>query len=180
MFLFLISLPFLSSLIVRLYAWLLILKPSGILNPVLMGIGVIREPLEILYTPVAVGPGMVYVMVPVIFLPLHAAVDNLDAALVEASGDLGASEWVTWHKVLLPQLAPGLIGGAMLAFVISMEDLVITCFVAGTDSTALPGFVFGMVRRWVKPEINAIATLIILAPVVIAAYGWWLRARKTD
>ena len=115
-----------------------------------------------------------------VFIIVQARIAGLDPALEEASGDLGASEWVTLRKVLLPQLAPGIVGGALLAFVISMDDLVITYFVAGTDNTTLPVFIFGMVRRGVKPEINAIATMMILASVVIAALGLWLRARKTD
>lgn len=115
-----------------------------------------------------------------VFIIVQARIAGLDPALEEASADLGASEWLTLRKVLLPQLAPGILGGALLAFVISMDDLVITYFVAGTDNTTLPVFIFGMVRRGVKPEINAIATMMILASVVIAALGLWLRARKTD
>jgi spermidine/putrescine transport system permease protein len=115
-----------------------------------------------------------------VFIIVQARMAGLDPALEEASADLGASEWVTMKKVLLPQLAPGILGGALLAFVISMDDLVITYFVAGADNTTLPVFIFSMVRRGVKPEINAIATLMILASVVIAATGLWLRARKTD
>ncbi|MDZ4310256.1 MAG: ABC transporter permease [Cypionkella sp.] len=115
-----------------------------------------------------------------VFIIVQARIAGLDPALEEASADLGASEWVTLRKVLLPQLAPGIIGGALLAFVISMDDLVITYFVAGTDNTTLPVFIFGMVRRGVKPEINAIATMMIAASIVIAALGLWLRARKTE
>ncbi len=111
-FLFLITLPFFSSLIVRLYAWLLILKPTGFLNSALMGLGLISQPLEILYTPTAVVLGMVYVMVPFMFLPLYAAVDNLDRAQVEASMDLGANRVQTFLKVVLPQTLPGIMGGA--------------------------------------------------------------------
>ncbi len=115
-----------------------------------------------------------------VFIIVQARMAGLDPALEEASADLGASELTTLCKVLLPQLAPGIIGGALLAFVISMDDLVITYFVSGTGDTTLPVFIFGMIRRGVKPEINAIATLIILASVVIAALGLWLRSRKTD
>lgn len=115
-----------------------------------------------------------------VFIIVQARIAGLGPALEEASADLGASEWVTLRKVLLPQLAPGILGGALLAFVISMDDLVITYFIAGTDNTTLPVFIFGMIRRGVKPEINAIATLIILASVVLAALGLWLRSRKTD
>lgn len=119
-------------------------------------------------------------LISYVFVVVQARMAGLDPALEEASADLGASEWLTLRKVLLPQLAPGIVGGALLAFVISMDDLVITYFIAGTGSTTLPLFIFSMVRRGVKPEINAIATLIILASVVIAAIGLWLRSRKTN
>jgi spermidine/putrescine transport system permease protein len=115
-----------------------------------------------------------------VFIIVQSRLAGIDPALEEASADLGASEWVTLRKVLLPQLMPGIAGGALLAFVISMDDLVITYFIAGTGSTTLPVFIFGMIRRGVKPEINAIATLIILASILIAALGLWLRSRKTD
>ena len=115
-----------------------------------------------------------------VFIIVQARIAGLDPALQEASADLGASEWTTLRKVLLPQLAPGIMGGALLAFVISMDDLVITYFISGVGDTTLPVFIFGMIRRGVKPEINAIATLIILASVIIAALGLWLRSRKTD
>lgn len=115
-----------------------------------------------------------------VFIIVQARIAGLDPALEEASADLGASEWTTLRKVLLPQLTPGIMGGALLAFVISMDDLVITYFISGVGDTTLPVFIFGMIRRGVKPEINAIATLIILASVVIAALGLWLRSRKTD
>lgn len=119
-------------------------------------------------------------LISYVFIIVQARIAGIDPALEEASADLGASEWVTLRKVLLPQLAPGIIGGALLAFVISMDDLVITYFIAGTDNTTLPVFIFGMIRRGVKPEINAIATLMILASVIIAGLGLWLRSRKAD
>ena len=87
---------------------------------------------------------------------------------------------MTFRKVLLPQLAPGIIGGALLAFIISMDDLVITYFIAGVGSTTLPLFIFSMVRRGVKPEINAIATLIILFSLIVASLGLWFRSRQGD
>lgn len=117
---------------------------------------------------------------PYAFVIVQARMAGLDPALEEPSADLGASEWVTLRKVLLPHLAHGILGGALLAFVISMDDHVITFFVSGAGDRTLTVFIFGMIRRGVKPEINAIATLLILAPVAIAALGLWLRSRKTD
>jgi len=115
-----------------------------------------------------------------VFIIVQARMAAIDPALEEASADLGANEWVTFKKVLLPQLMPGVVGGALLAFIISMDDLVITYFIAGTDSTTLPMFIFSMVRRGVKPEINAIATLLILASLIIAAIGLYLRSRRVE
>lgn len=115
-----------------------------------------------------------------VFIIVQSRLATLDPALEEASADLGANEWITFRKVLLPQLAPGVLGGAILAFIISMDDLVITYFIAGTDSTTLPMFIFSMIRRGVKPEINAIATLLILASLIIAAIGLYLRTRRTE
>lgn len=115
-----------------------------------------------------------------VFIIVQARMAGLDPAEEEASADLGASEWTTLRRVLLPQLAPGIMRGALLAFVISMDDLVITCFISGVGDTTLPVFIFGIIRQGVKPEINAIDTPIILASVVIAALGLWLRSRKTD
>jgi spermidine/putrescine transport system permease protein len=114
-----------------------------------------------------------------VFLIVQARIAGIDATLEEASADLGASQWTTLTKILLPQLTPAILGAALLAFVISMDDLVITYFISGTDNTTLPVFIFGMVRRGVKPEINAIATLMILASVILAGLGLWLRSRKT-
>jgi len=115
-----------------------------------------------------------------VFIVVQARIAAIDPALEDASADLGASEWTTMRKVLLPQLAPGIVGGALLAFIISMDDLVITYFIAGVDSTTLPLFIFSMVRRGVKPEINAIATLIIVFSLVVALIGLWLRSRRPD
>lgn len=113
-----------------------------------------------------------------VFIIVQARLAGMDRSLEEASADLGANEWVTLRKVILPQLAPGIIGGAMLAFIISMDDLVITYFIAGVDSTTLPLFIFSMLRRGVKPEINAIATLLVLTSLIIASVGLYLRRRQ--
>lgn len=117
-------------------------------------------------------------LISYVFIVVQARLAGLDPALEEASADLGAGPFATFRKVTLPQLAPGLLGGALLAFVISMDDLVITYFISGTGSQTLPIYIFGMIRRGVKPEINAIATLIILASVLIAGTSLWLRARE--
>jgi spermidine/putrescine transport system permease protein len=102
----------------------------------------------------------------------------MDRSLEHASADLGANEWTTLRKVVLPQLMPGVAGGALLAFIISMDDLVITYFISGTDVTTLPVFIFGMLRRGIKPEINAIAVMMLAFSFIVASLGLYLRSRQ--
>ena len=177
-FIFLITLPFFSSLIVRLYAWLLILKPTGLLNTVLLWTGLIREPLEILYTPAAVVLGMVYVMVPFMFLPLYAAVDNLDRAQVEASQDLGANRVQTFFKVILPQTLPGIMGGAVIVFIPSVGNFVVPDILGGAKGLMIGNLVeqqFLSARNW---PFGSALSMIIMAVVLVVLTLSVTRARK--
>lgn len=177
-FLFLVALPFFSSLIVRLYAWLLILKPSGVLNEALIALGLIREPLEILYTPMAVVLGMVYVMVPFMFLPLYAAIDNLDRALVEASMDLGANRRQTFLKVVLPQTLPGIVGGAVIVFIPAVGNFVVPDILGGAKGLMVGNLVeqqFLSARNW--PFGSALSMLIMTVVLVVLLVAT-SRARK--
>jgi spermidine/putrescine transport system permease protein len=177
-FMFLITLPFFSSLIVRLYAWLLILKPSGLLNTVLLSIGAISEPLEILYTPTAVVLGMVYVMVPFMFLPLYSAVDNLDRAQIEASLDLGANRLQTFLKVVLPQTLPGIMGGAVIVFIPSVGNFVVPDVLGGAKGLMIGNLVeqqFLSSRNW---PFGSALSMIIMAVVLTVLLILASRARK--
>jgi spermidine/putrescine transport system permease protein len=103
----------------------------------------------------------------------------MDDELEKASNDLGANEFYTFRKITFPLIFPGILGGALLSFIISMDDLVITYFIAGVDSTTLPVFIYGIMRRGIKPEINAIASLMIIFSLVIAAIGIYYRSKKS-
>ena len=177
-FLFLITLPFFSSLIVRLYAWLLILKPTGLLNTVLLALGLISEPLEILYTPTAVVLGMVYVMVPFMFLPLYAAVDNLDRTQIEASLDLGATRAQTFRKVVLPQTLPGIMGGAVIVFIPSVGNFVVPDVLGGAKGLMIGNLVeqqFLSSRNW---PFGSALSMIIMAVVLTVLMVSVRRAKK--
>ncbi|MEC5342040.1 ABC transporter permease [Brenneria populi] len=115
-----------------------------------------------------------------VFLIVSARLAGMDTRLEEASYDLGANGWVTFRRVTLPMLLPSIIGGALLAFIISMDDLVITYFISGVDATTLPVQIYGMIRRGIKPEINVIATLLIIISLLIAAAGLYLRNRNEN
>lgn len=178
LFLFLITLPFFASLIVRLYAWLLILKPSGLLNTSLLALGVISEPLEILYTPTAVVLGMVYIMIPFMFLPLYAAVDNLDRAQIEASLDLGATRYQTFRKVVVPQTLPGIMGGAVIVFIPSVGNFIVPDVLGGAKGLMIGNLVeqqFLSARNW---PFGSALSMIIMAVVLTVLLGAVTRARK--
>ena len=177
-FMFLITLPFFCSLIVRLYAWLLILKPTGLLNTILLWTGLIGEPLEILYTPTAVVLGMVYVMIPFMFLPLYASVDNLDRAQIEASLDLGANRVQTFFKVVLPQTLPGIMGGAVIVFIPSVGNFVVPDVLGGAKGLMIGNLVeqqFLSARNW---PFGSALSMIIMAVVLLVLTLSVTRARK--
>jgi spermidine/putrescine transport system permease protein len=177
-FLFLITLPFFSSLIVRLYAWLLLLKPTGLFNAVLLELGLIGQPIEILYTPTAVVLGMVYVMIPFMFLPLYASVDNLDRAQVEASMDLGANRVQTFVKVILPQTLPGIIGGAVIVFIPSVGNFIVPDVLGGAKGLMVGNLVeqqFLSSRNW---PFGSALSMLIMAVVLIVLLVAVARARK--
>ncbi|TDQ67237.1 ABC-type spermidine/putrescine transport system permease subunit II [Maritalea mobilis] len=117
-------------------------------------------------------------LISYVFIVVSTRLAGMDRTLENASADLGANEWATFRKVVLPQVMPGVIGGALLAFIISMDDLVITYFISGVGTQTLPLFIFGMLRRGIKPEVNAIAVMMLLFSFTIAAVGLYLRSRK--
>lgn len=117
-------------------------------------------------------------LISYVFVTVSARLAAFDTSVEEASADLGATPAQTFRKVTLPGIAPGILGGWLLAFIISMDDLVITYFIAGTGNTTLPIHIWGMLRRGIKPEINAIATLMLLFTLVIAAAGLYFRSRR--
>ena len=114
-----------------------------------------------------------------VFIVVSARLAGMNETLEEASFDLGANRLTTFKKITLPLIYPGIIGGALLAFIISLDDLVITYFISGVGSTTLPVFIYGIMRRGIKPEINAIATLMIVVSLIIAGAGLYFRSKTT-
>jgi spermidine/putrescine transport system permease protein len=113
-----------------------------------------------------------------VFIVVSARLAGMDRTLERASADLGASPRTTFFKITLPQMMPGVVGGFLLAFIISLDDVVITYFIAGVDSQTLPLFILGMMRRGIKPEINALAMLLVLFSFMVAATGLYVRSRR--
>ncbi|MAZ82013.1 MAG: spermidine/putrescine ABC transporter permease [Hoeflea sp.] len=165
---FLITLPFFVSLIVRLFAWVLILRPTGFLNQALMGIGITNEPVEFLYTDFAVIIGMTYVFIPFMFLPVYASVEKLDNSLLEASADLGANRIQTFRRVVLPATLPGIVGGSVITFIPAFGNFIVPSVLGGAKVVMIGNLIeqqFLSARNW--PFGAALAMMVMAAVLVL-------------
>ncbi len=114
---------------------------------------------------------------PFAYLPIRARLEGLDPRLGEAAADLYSSPLRAFWRVTLPLLLPGIFSGAMLAFIISLDDFVITFFVAGAGATTLPVYIFGMIRVGITPEVNAVSSLLLLLSIAIVTVSYFLGQR---
>lgn len=117
--------------------------------------------------------------IPFAYLPIRARLESMDSTLERAAADLYATPWMAFRRVTLPLLRPGIIAGFMLAFVISLDDVVITEFVKSGGQDTLPTYMLGQIRRAVTPEINAIATAFLALSVVLVTAFFFINRRKT-
>lgn len=167
----LVVVPFWTSFLIRVYAWIAILKPEGLLNAALLRLGLIAAPLEILNTPVAVMIGLVYAYLPFMVLPLYAVMSRLDGTLREAAADLGAGPARVFFTVTLPLAAPGIVAGALLCFIPMVGEFIIPDLLGGSDTLMLGRVLwseFFSNRDW--PLASAVAVLllaIVIGPVVL-------------
>jgi spermidine/putrescine transport system permease protein len=112
--------------------------------------------------------------IPFAYMPIKAALEAMDPGLEVAAQDLYADYWQAFYHVTLPLLTPGIISGFMLAFVISIDDFIITLMVAGAGSTTLPVYIYSMIRTGVTPEVNAVSTLLLAVSIVLVSVYWLL------
>ena len=166
--LFLITLPFFTSLIVRLFIWVLILRQTGLVNSVLLNTGVIARPLELIYTDSAIVLGMVYIFIPFMFMPVYASVEKLDWTLVRASLDLGAGPIRTFLRIILPLTAPGIAGGAVIVFIPALGNFVVPAILGGAKVMMLGNLIeqqFLAARNW--PFGSALAMMVMAVMLVL-------------
>lgn len=173
--LLLVILPFWTSFLIRVYAWMGILKDEGLLNGVLMWLGIISEPLVILNTDTAVYIGIVYSYLPFMVLPLYATLEKLDPSLLEAAADLGARPIRAFWSVTLPLSVPGIVAGSLLVFVPAVGEYVIPDLLGGGDTQMLGKALwdmFALNRDWPSAAALAVAMLAALA-LPIALFQKW-------
>lgn len=172
----LITLPISISFLLRLYAWITILRPTGLASHVMMSIG-IAEPPVLLYTPWAVLLGMVYNYLPYMILPLYAALEKLDLRLVEAANDLGASWWQAFVKVIAPLSFRGIVAGVIMVFVPALGDYVTPDLMGGAKNMYIGSLIqnqYLTVRDW------AFGSAVSSVLLVIVGIGVWLYLKYAD
>ena len=175
--LILVILPFWTSFLLRVYAWIAILKTNGLLNAVLLHAGLISEPLVILQTDLAVYLGIAYTYLPFMVLPLYAALSKLDRTLLEAAEDLGATPWVSFMTVTLPLTLPGIFAGSLLVFVPAIGEFVIPALLGGNDTLMIGKVLwneFFANRDW--PIASAVA--IIMLCLIVGPLMWLNRLQS--
>lgn len=167
----LIVLPFWTSFLLRVYAWIGILKNNGLINNLLVWIGVIDQPIQMLQTDFAVYVGIVYSYLPFMILPLYANLEKMDIALLEAAADLGCRPWQAFYKITLPLSVPGIIAGCLLVFIPAVGEFVIPSLL-GDPGMLMIGKVlwteFFNNRDWPVASAVAIALLLFLViPIML-------------
>jgi ABC-type spermidine/putrescine transport system permease subunit I len=173
-------LPGWVSVLIRTYSMNLVIGESGLLNWLLLASGMIETPLRILFTKGAVVLGLVYIYLPYTLIPIFAAIERLDPAVLEAAENLGAGPVRRFRRIVLPLIMPGIVAGALLVFTISIDDYLITSFVAGVGATTLPLQIYSMLKVAVTPEVNAVSTLLILLTVALIVAAQRLQQGPSD
>jgi spermidine/putrescine transport system permease protein len=176
----LVAVPFWTSFLIRTYAWMFILRTEGLANHLLLALGWIDRPLDLLYTQLAVAIGLVYGELPFMVLPLYAALEKLDPALLEAAADLGAGRLARLRRVTLPLALPGIAAGAVLVFIPSLGQFVVSDLLGGARSMLLGNLVqnqFAVARN--GPFGAALAVELTAAVVaLLGAYALVARRRQ--
>ena len=165
--LLLVVLPFWISFLLRVYAWMGLLNNYGVINNVLIWLGVLDQPIQFLYTDFAIFVGLTYSYLPFMILPLYATLERMDLGLVEAAQDLGASSTTAFWDVTWPLARPGVIAGCLLVFIPAMGEYVIPYLLGGADSLLIGRVLFDeffVNRDW--PLASAVAIVLLLLLVV--------------
>ena len=177
--LILVVIPFWSSFLLRVYAWKIILQNNGILNLLLLKLGIISEPLQLLYNQYAVVMGIVYTYLPLMILPLYGYLNKFDLNLIDASKDLGLNRIKTFFKVILPLSMPGIIAGSLLVFIPVVGEFIIPEMLGGSDRLYYGKILweeFFVNRNWPGASALAFSGIVVLVlPIIIfqIIYSRW-------
>ncbi|OBQ73651.1 ABC transporter permease [Mesorhizobium erdmanii] len=171
LWLFLITIPFWTNLLIRTFAVLQIIRNEGIINTILLKLGIISAPIQILYTDTAILIGMAYVYLPLMVLPIYASMEKLDFRLVEAGYDLYATRFKVLRKIIFPLVKPGVIAGSILVFIPALGAYVTPSVLGGGKNMMLSNLIelqFGQGRNWPLGSALSITVMIIVMLALLA------------
>lgn len=173
--LFLVTLPFWTSYLLRVFAWKIVLAYNGVLNSFLTGTGLLSEPsLAFLNTPLAVVVTLAHAYAPFAILPIYVALETMPKTLVEAAADLGARPHQTFFRVILPYSMPGVLAGALVVFVPTIGDYVTPALVGGPSSTMIGSLIqaqFGKANDWPFGAALSVSVMLIILVVLLLVRG---------
>lgn len=176
---FFVIIPFWTSGLIRVYSIIVVIRVKGWLNHVLLSLGLIHQPLDLLYSQAAVLFGSVYVLLPFMILPLFANLEKFDWGMLEAAKDLGANRWQQLRKIILPLTMPGTIAGALLVFLPAMTMFYIPDILGGARSLLLGNLIkneFIEAHQW--PLGSAVSVMLTLVMAVMLAIYWRLTTAR--
>ncbi|OSQ35882.1 ABC transporter permease [Thalassospira mesophila] len=178
MFIFLVTIPFWTNILVRNYAWMLLLRNGGLIDHLLASVGIQTGGLDILYTPYAVSIGLTYTYLPFMVLPIYASLEKLDHRLIEAAFDLGANKRKAMTRIILPLAAPGIVAGAILVFIPCLGAYVTPELLGGGKFMMISNLIgsqFGAARNW---PFGSALSFVLLAMVLLAMLVYSLKFKK--
>jgi len=181
--LMMVVLPFWTSFLIRVYAWMGILRTNGLLNNLLLWLGVVDRPLALLNTDFAVYVGIVYSYLPFMILPLYAALERLDRTLLEAAADLGCRPWQAFVRVTLPLSMPGIVAGSLLVFIPAVGEFVIPELLGGPDTLMIGKVLwteFSANNDWPLAAALAVALLVVLVVPMVVFQAVRARGEATE
>lgn len=172
--------PFWTSFLIRTYAWMLLLRSEGVINSALMNLGLISEPMKLLYNDFAVLVGQVYGELPFMILPIYVALEKLDRRLLEAAQDLGANRFWTFMKVTLPLSKPGLLAGIVLVFIPSLGAFVTPDLLGGAKSIMIGNLIQNQFTQLNQPFGSALSLLLAAAVLLLLAVAMRAGLKSSD
>jgi spermidine/putrescine transport system permease protein len=168
--LLLVILPFWTSFLVRMFAMIFLLRDTGLVNSALLAVGLIDEPIHLLYTPFAVVLGLVYGFLPLMILPIYASLEKMDDSLLEAAEVLGARPLARFTRVVLPLAMPGVVAGSLLTFIPALGSFVTSDLLGGAKQVMIGNLIqnqFGAARNWpFGSALSFVLMLLVLVPVL--------------
>ena len=166
----LVIVPFWTSLLIRTYSWVLILSEQGPMSDVLSGLGLISDPLDILYTSGAVLVGVVYDYLPLMVFPLFVSIERVDRSLIEAGRDLGATRWQTFRGITLPLTMPGIMTGCLLTFIPMMGEYVVPTILGGAKSFLVGSLVANEILTAIDWPFGAAVSMGLIAVMLVIIF----------